>query len=320
MYNSTLETVFNGGRWLSGRKRQTVNLLGNPRWFESNSSHIYNKYFGLYKDYLSKKLINIEIKKKSWNTLSIYPNNIQYKLNKYNFKVKSSLLPHKNLINYNNFIIKNTIFSTFTKLKIPTTSYLFRRKYLLNLVLSNYTLYKDYYLYNRVPYLKKKITALGVFHSEKTLLLNFLRYRFFPTIHDFNSTKQYLYLSLGMVSWRFKQSKAFRKNKMVFLLLSNFLRKILLYSSIKRYMMVIRKIPIYFKEILNTLTSPTIAPYTHPFFKKKTVEERFYKNPFYFSHILFFNNKPYGSLKLKKRGRLKRKITKKIVSINRITD
>ena len=29
----------NKGRWLSGRKRQTVNLLGNSRWFEPNSSH-----------------------------------------------------------------------------------------------------------------------------------------------------------------------------------------------------------------------------------------------------------------------------------------
>ena len=28
------------GRWLSGRKRQTVNLLGNSRWFEPNSSQI----------------------------------------------------------------------------------------------------------------------------------------------------------------------------------------------------------------------------------------------------------------------------------------
>merc|ERR1712032_178875 len=32
-----------GGKWLSGRKRQTVNLLGNSRWFESNLSHSLNK-------------------------------------------------------------------------------------------------------------------------------------------------------------------------------------------------------------------------------------------------------------------------------------
>merc|ERR1712028_116158 len=45
-----------GGKWLSGRKRQTVNLLGNSRWFESNLSQVkntntfnkYNKYIYIY--------------------------------------------------------------------------------------------------------------------------------------------------------------------------------------------------------------------------------------------------------------------------------
>ena len=35
---------------------------------------------------------------------------------------------------------------------------------------------------------------------------------------------------------------------------------------------------------------------------------------------MFLNNKPFGPLKLKKKGRLKRKITKKIILLNRITD
>ena len=30
-------------KWPSGRWRQTVNLLGNPRWFESNLFHLLNK-------------------------------------------------------------------------------------------------------------------------------------------------------------------------------------------------------------------------------------------------------------------------------------
>merc|ERR1711937_66263 len=32
-----------GGKWPSGRRRQTVNLLGNSRWFESNLSHFFMK-------------------------------------------------------------------------------------------------------------------------------------------------------------------------------------------------------------------------------------------------------------------------------------
>jgi len=39
-----------------------------------------------------------------------------------------------------------------------------------------------------------------------------------------------------------------------------------------------------------------------------------------FSYIYFFNNKPYGVLKRKKKGRLKRKITKKLTLLNSILD
>ncbi len=180
--------------------------------------------------------------------------------------------------------------------------------------------YTNYYMYKRLPRLLYARENASTVHSEKILLLNFLRSRFFPTVYDLHGRTQYLYLSMGMVSWRFKQSKAFRKHKTVYLLLANFLRKILLYSSLTSLILVVKKIPIYFREILNTLLSPTIAPYQHPFFKYQTIEEKFFKNPFSFSYVIFTNNKPYGKLKLRKRGRLKRKISKKVVSLNRIPD
>jgi len=36
--------------------------------------------------------------------------------------------------------------------------------------------------------------------------------------------------------------------------------------------------------------------------------------------FMFFNNKPYGFMKGRKRGRIKRKITKRLVSINNLVD
>ena len=35
---------------------------------------------------------------------------------------------------------------------------------------------------------------------------------------------------------------------------------------------------------------------------------------------MFINNKPYGVVKNKQKGRLKRKITKRLISMNRMTD
>merc|ERR1711908_55350 len=56
-----------GGKWLSGRKRQTVNLLGNSRWFESNLSH---------KKYMLVKITNNKNKtmriRKGFNMINKY--------------------------------------------------------------------------------------------------------------------------------------------------------------------------------------------------------------------------------------------------------
>nr|QPL15918.1 hypothetical protein [Strombidium sp.] len=192
------------------------------------------------------------------------------------------------------------------------------------LFLINFIKSLNIYYYSRfilVEFLRYKQTANLLFkHTRKILQLNFLRYRFFPKIYDYLTNYQYINLSLGMMSWRYKNKKSFKKNKLVYLLLANFLRKILLYSGIKSYILVIKKIPVYYKEIINSLLNPVIAPYEHPFEIGNILEEKNIKNPFWFSYILFYNNKPYGKLKLKKKGRLKRKISKKITMINRIVD
>ena len=39
-----------------------------------------------------------------------------------------------------------------------------------------------------------------------------------------------------------------------------------------------------------------------------------------FTSFMFINNKPYGKVKNKQKGRLKRKITKRLISINRMVD
>ena len=39
MYDAKCRAKKIKGKWPSGRRRQTVNLLGNSRWFESNLSH-----------------------------------------------------------------------------------------------------------------------------------------------------------------------------------------------------------------------------------------------------------------------------------------
>lgn len=157
------------------------------------------------------------------------------------------------------------------------------------------------------------------FHSKNyVLMLNFKRLRFFPLIR---TTKNVIFtsLSLGLLAKFFQKGKFFLKSKIAYLVTAVFLRKILLFSNFSNLILLINKKPRYFNEILNSLSTSSIATYVHPF-QNTTVNEVSDTSRFIFPYIVFTHNKPYGRVKTKQRGRLKRKISKKIVQINKILD
>ena len=170
--------------------------------------------------------------------------------------------------------------------------------------------------YFNISFFKKSNSYYNVF--KKILMLNFRKSRFFPSLQ---STSRYLYttFSLGMFSKFFKKGKAFIKNKANFLVSAGFLRKILLYADINDIILMVKRTPIYLTEILSTINSPVIVNYKHPFNSDNIDEMRFSRH-FFYHYFIFFNTKAYGFMKSKKKGRIKRKITKRIVKINRLTD
>jgi len=109
------------------------------------------------------------------------------------------------------------------------------------------------------------------------------------------------------------------KSKSMYLILASFLRKTLLFSSFTTLYLIISKTPIYLKEMMSTLNDPVVSIYRNPF-SDDLVDEKAFQTPFKFSMFLFLNTKAYGKIKVRKRGRLKRKITKRLVLLNRITD
>jgi len=154
--------------------------------------------------------------------------------------------------------------------------------------------------------------------TSKILLLNFKRNRFFPSIKNTTNTT-YVTLSLGLFSSFFQKGKFFIKNKSVYLVLAGFLRKILLYANINNLILFIKHTPIYLQELISSINNPVINFYKNPF-TLENVNESFLKNKFYFNMFIFMKNKSYTFLKQKKKGRVKRKISKRVVSINRLVD
>ena len=68
------------------------------------------------------------------------------------------------------------------------------------------------------------------------------------------------------------------------------------------------------------INNSVINNYKNPFNDEVLINEKNVHNPFKFSFFMFINNKPYGKVKVKKKGRLKRKITKRLTQINKVLD
>ena len=169
-------------------------------------------------------------------------------------------------------------------------------------------------------FLKDFKKNLHKFHgTNKMLNLNFPRNRFFPNFKTIQG-ETYTFLSLGMFSKSFTKNKSFFKTKQMYLILASFLRKILLFASIKFLYLLITNIPTYLKEIMSTINNSVINHYKNPFNEENFINEKNTINPFKFSFFMFVNNKPYGKIKVKKKGRLKRKITKRLTQINKVLD
>lgn len=232
-----------------------------------------------------------------------------------------SLMSIKVSNNYKTFF-KDLYFGDKNHFKVYTTSFKNYINAKKNLTFLSKTLTSNFYAYSLNAYTFKDRgynAHRRQFHNPtKTLALNFTRQRFFPTIRTVTG-ETYFSLSLGLLSKFLLKGKSFTKSKTVFILLASFLRKILLFSSFRNLYLFVNKTPLYFKEIMSTINDSVINIYKNPF-SDNLVAEKEITNPFLFPVIVFTNNKPYGFMKSKQKGRLKRKISRRLTMINRVLD
>ena len=169
------------------------------------------------------------------------------------------------------------------------------------------------------PYLSNKIDFKR--SDNYYLNLNFKRIRFFPFLKKDGKTQVFFNNSLGMISKFFSKTKAFLRQKTSYLLSAAFLRKIMLYTGLKRLILKIKGVPLFLRDIISVILNPNKKTYDHPF-RSPThlVDENTLAHGFTFNYVLFTNLKPHSLMKKKKKGRLKRKVAKKIVLLNNILD
>ena len=214
------------------------------------------------------------------------------------------------ILNFNNLFHKKNLKKFFQiKIFFNTPTLLLYIKYIKNL---------KKFLFQKKYHLNFFLNNNQIYFHKYILLLNFKRLRFFPVLktlynHVFNT------LSLGLLLKFFVKGKFFLKSKIMYLTLISFIRKILLFAEFKQLILIIKKQPKYFLDLLTMLTTTNICHYIHPF-TTAVVDEKQFKNSFIFKYITFSNTKPYHNVKTKQRGRLKRKIVKKVIQLNKILD
>ena len=96
--------------------------------------------------------------------------------------------------------------------------------------------------------------------------------------------------------------------------------RLLINIGIKNVDINVRRTPNYLVDMINKLLNnePNKIYYTNPFDKK--IKSTSVECKLKINNILFHYSKYFGKLKVKKKGRIKRKIKKRVVLINKILD
>merc|ERR1712028_276974 len=162
-------------------------------------------------------------------------------------------------------------------------------------------LYDKIYSSTLRPYLSNKIDFKRM--DNYYLNLNFKRIRFFPFLKKDGRTEVFFNNSLGMISKFFSKTKAFLRQKTSYLLSAAFLRKIMLYTGLKRLILKIKGVPLFLRDIISVILNPNKKTYDHPF-RSPThlVDENTLAHGFTFNYVLFTNLKPHSLMKKKKKS------------------
>lgn len=152
------------------------------------------------------------------------------------------------------------------------------------------------------------------------LIFTFKSRRLLLNLQD-NSMKNLFYFSPGFFIKFFEKKKSLKKSRSLKMLSARYLRKLYIFSKIKYSIFFVKKLPVGFLEFLSSLNTPIIHKFNDPFTNKLVEENPNPNRPLInILYFIFFKNIDFSSNKIKKKGRIKRKITRKLFLENSISD
>jgi len=126
--------------------------------------------------------------------------------------------------------------------------------------------------------------------------------------------RTHFFVTPGLFIKYFQGKKSLKKNKSLKLLMSRFMRKLLLVLKLKDVGIVTRGTPVHIEQLLSFLFKPLSHPFLDPLSGERINEADSTRGPkktalsIGITSIRFDASKPYSYQKTKKKGRIKRKI------------
>lgn len=275
------------------------------------------KKFDVKEEFYMKNLILHSLPKNPFKKINI---EFQLYLHYNAYQGKIDILKKK-FINYKyhkliNFIrIKNN--SNLKKRKNIVCAYTDEQKFLIFdfLYIYNFFFFNTYvdlfYNFKKLKVKKKKLLYY--------LTFSFTNNKIFINLANFNK-KNYFFLSNGLFIKFFEKKKSFKKNKILKILIAKHLRKVFIMSRVTNIILIAKSAPIFLLEMLTFINTAIPHKFQDPV-TGEVIEEKKNITPIIkFSYFIFKENISFSKNKEKKKGRIKRKILRKVVSSNKITD
>jgi len=166
----------------------------------------------------------------------------------------------------------------------------------------------------------KSLSKSLIFKKFYRLFFTFRNRRFFVNLTNFNQSKNYLFLSTGMFIQYFQYKRSLRKNKLLKIIIAKYLRKFFLILQLKYISIHFNSTPLLLQELITNITTPLIKPLKNPLTHKVIDEDHVSSSQPRFLFLFFFfqKSKNFGIHKFKRKGRIKRRILRKLIKMNNV--
>ena len=140
--------------------------------------------------------------------------------------------------------------------------------------------------------------------------------------NSIDSSYNYFSLFPGFFLKFYKNRRPLKRTKLFKVLLVRFLRKLLIAGGIKNLNLIVNRSPTIFIELYKLFLTPDIVPYKVPYKTSLYLDSKTNANtsPFFVQKFIFSRTKFYGLYKERRRGRLKRKVARRLIKKNSIMD